>query len=107
MVDWIWRLCNIAFENGGVILYKGKGERMEYNFYKGIRDSVLKVTEGLIDDEQARGKNLVYVGVMDLEKAYDRVNRKVLWQLLRMYDVDGKLLNSIKSMYVNSLACVE
>ena len=43
---------------------------------------------------------------MDLEKAYDRVNREALWQVLRMYDVCGKLLNGIKSTYVNSLACV-
>ena len=28
------------------------------------------------------------------------------WQVVRMYDVDGKLLNGIKSMYVNSLTCV-
>ena len=40
----------------------------------------------------------VYVGLMDLEKAYDRVNREALWQVLRMYDVGGKLLNGIKSM---------
>ena len=33
-----------------------------------------------------------------------RVNREALWQVLRMYDVGGKLLNKIKSMYVNSLA---
>ena len=38
---------------------------------------------------------------------YDRVNREALWKVLRMYDVDGKLLNGIKSMYVNSLACVK
>ena len=43
---------------------------------------------------------------MDLEKAYHRDNREALWQVLRMYDVGGKLLNGIKSMYVNSLACV-
>ena len=42
----------------------------------------------------------MYVGFMDLEKAYDRINREVLRQVLRMYDVDGKLLNGIKSMYV-------
>ena len=39
-------------------------------------------------------------------KVYDRVNREVLRQVLRMYDVGGKLLNGIKSMYVNSLAYV-
>ena len=42
---------------------------------------------------------------MDLEKAYDRVKREALLQVLRMYDVGGKLLN-IKSMYVSSLACI-
>ena len=34
------------------------------------------------------------------------VNREALWQVLKMYDVGGKLLNGIKSMYVNSLACI-
>ena len=37
---------------------------------------------------------------------YDRVNRKSLWQVLRIYDVGDTLLNGIKSMFVNSLACV-
>ena len=78
------------------------------------------MTEGLIEDEQGvfraeRGcvdqiftlkqiweKSRVYVGFMDLEKTYDRVNREALGQVLRMYDVIGKLLNGIKSMYVNS-----
>ena len=31
-------------------------------------------------------KNAVYVGFIDLEKAYNRVNREVLSQVLRMYD---------------------
>ena len=46
------------------------------------------------------------MGFIDLEKAYDWVNREALWQMLRMYDVWGKLLNGIKSMYVDSSACV-
>ena len=46
VVDWIWRLCNMVFESGGVPkdwrsavivpLYKGKGERTECRNYKGI-----------------------------------------------------------------------
>ena len=48
----------------------------------------------------------VYVGFIDLEKAYDRVNREALWQVLRKYDVGDRLLGEIKSMYVNSSACV-
>ena len=30
---------------------------------------------------------------MDLERAYGRVNKEALWQVLRMYDLGGKLLN--------------
>ena len=48
----------------------------------------------------------VYVRFMDLEKAYDMVNREALWQVLRMYDVGGKLLNGIKDMCINSLTCI-
>ena len=48
----------------------------------------------------------VYMGFMNLEKAYDSVNREALWQVLRIYDVGDELLSGIKSMYINSLACV-
>ena len=40
---------------------------------------------------------------MDLEEACDKVNKEALWQVLRMYDVVGKLLNDIMS--VKSLGC--
>ena len=43
---------------------------------------------------------------MDLEKAYDRVDRDALWQVLRLYGVGGKLLKTVQSFYVNSRACV-
>ena len=39
---------------------------------------------------------------MDLNKKYDKFNREALCQVLRMYNVSGKLSN----MYVNSLAYV-
>ena len=74
--------------------------------------------EGLIDDEQGGFKEgrrcvgqiftpkqigekvrekicSVHMGFLDLEKAYDMVNKEALWQVLRMYDVSGKLLNAI------------
>ena len=46
------------------------------------------------------------MGFMGLENIYDRANREALWQVLRMYDVGGKRLNRIKSVYFKSLACV-
>ena len=46
------------------------------------------------------------VCLMDMEKVYEWVNREALWQVLRMYDVGGKLFNGIIRMYINILACV-
>ena len=43
----------------------------------------------------------MYVGLIYLEKEYNRVNREGLWEVLRMYDVWGKLLSGIKTMYVD------
>ncbi len=43
---------------------------------------------------------------MDLEKAYDRVNRKGLWDTLRVYGVGGKWLEAIRSFYENTSASV-
>ena len=34
---------------------------------------------------------------IDLLKAYDKVNREALWQVLRMYDVGSKLLMELRA----------
>ena len=36
----------------------------------------------------------------------EKINREVLWQVLVIYDVGGRLLNIIKSMYEDNEACV-
>ena len=43
---------------------------------------------------------------MDLETAYDTIDRHGMWQMLRVYGVGGKLLKAVQSFYVDSLACV-
>ena len=40
----------------------------------------------------------MYVGFIDLEKAYDKVNLEALWQAVKMYDVSEKFLNGMNSM---------
>ena len=37
---------------------------------------------------------------------YERVTMETFCQVLRMYDVISKLLNGIKSMYVNRVTCI-
>ena len=92
-------------------------------------DRVVKETEGRISDEQGgfrkgRGcvdqvfalrnvseKNLekqkdLYLGFMDLDKAYGKLDREGLWEVLRIYGVSGKLVQAVKSFYEESEACV-
>ena len=78
-------------------------EQGEFRAGRGCADQIFTLKQ--IGEKAQEKKCRVCVGFMDLEKAYDRVNREPLWQVLRMYDVGGKLFNCIKSMYI-SLACV-
>ncbi len=43
---------------------------------------------------------------MDLEKAYDRVDREALWSVLQMYGIGGRLMRAVKSFYEGSRAGV-
>ena len=52
-----------------------------------------------------KGKD-VYFAFLDLEKAYDRVGRDAMWNVLRLYGIGGRLLPGVKSLYVGSKACV-
>ncbi len=44
---------------------------------------------------------------MDLKKACDRVDWLALWEVLRIYNVGGKLLSAMKSFYEEGSACVK
>ena len=48
----------------------------------------------------------VYVAFLDLEKAYDKVDRCVLWQVLEQYEVYRRLVDAVKSFYKESKVCV-
>ena len=63
--------------------------------------SVRKVCEKCL----ANAKD-VFFSFKDLEKAYDTIDRHLLWQILRVYGVGGKLLKAAQSFYVDSRACV-
>ena len=71
---------------------------------RGCTDQIFTVRQ-LCEKFLAKGRE-VYWAFMDLEKAYDRIDRVALWQVLRMYGVGGKLLKGVQSFYVNSRACV-
>ena len=52
-----------------------------------------------------KGEEVLFA-FMDLEKAYDRITREGMWKMLSNYGIGGKLLEGVKSFYVNSRACV-
>ena len=41
----------------------------------------------------------LYVNFIDFEKAFDSLDREVLWQLMRHYGIPDKFINIIKNMY--------
>ena len=53
----------------------------------------------------ANGKD-VFWAFMDLEKAYDAIDRHGMWQMIRVYGVGGKLLKAMQSFYIDGRACV-
>ena len=58
-----------------------------------------------IEKYMAKDKD-VYFAFLDLEKAYDRVDREAMWDVLRIYGMGERLLQVVKSMYAGSKACV-
>ena len=71
---------------------------------RGCVDQIFAVRQ-ICEKYMAKGKE-VFWAFMDLEKAYDFIERIPLWDILRMYGIGGKLLGGVKSFYENSKACV-
>ncbi|KAK3575619.1 hypothetical protein QTP86_031501, partial [Hemibagrus guttatus] len=123
-LSWLTRLCNIAWRSGtvpldwatGVVvpLFK-KGDRRVCSNYRGItllslpgkvysrvlERRVRPVLEGSWEFAQP-----VHMCFVDLEKAFDRVPRGILWEVLWEYGVRGPLLRAVRSLYNQSRSLV-
>ena len=71
---------------------------------RGCMDQVFAVRQVCVK-YLTNGKD-VFWAFMDLEKAYDTIDRHGMWQILRVYAVGGKLLKAVQRCYVDSRACV-
>ena len=58
-------------------------------------DQVLAVRQ-VYEKYLANGKD-VFWAFMDLEMAYDTIDRHGMWQMLRVYGIEGKLLKAVQS----------
>ena len=49
---------------------------------------------------------IIFTIFIDQEKAFDRVDRNILWETLEKYNISGQLLDNIKALYQNCINAV-
>ncbi|KAK7925177.1 hypothetical protein WMY93_007487 [Mugilogobius chulae] len=127
-LSWLTRLCNIAWRTGTVpldwqtgvvvpLFKKGAGGCVPIT--EGSHSSASRVVfcpgRGTLDQLYTLHRELegswefaqpVHMCFVDLEKAFDRVPRGVLWGVLREYGVRGPLLRAVRSQYDRSRSCL-
>ncbi|KAK3533462.1 hypothetical protein QTP70_022244 [Hemibagrus guttatus] len=116
-LSWLTRLCNIAWRSGtvpldwatGVVvpLFK-KGDRRVCSNYRGITllslpgkvySRVLERRVRPVLEGSWKFAQPVHMCFVNLEKAFDRVPRGILWEVLWEYGVRGPLLRAVRSLY--------
>ena len=78
--------------------YAIREEQCGFRQGKGCMDQVFAVRQ-VCQKCLANGKD-VFWAFIDLEKAYDTIDRHGMRQMLRVYGVEGKLLKAVQSFYV-------
>ena len=86
----------IFLEENNIINENQTGFRKGYS----TMDHVLTLNL-LLDYMKIKNKTL-YCGFMDLRKAYDLINKAMLFKKLEMFNVKGKFFNVLLSMYKNT-----
>ena len=71
---------------------------------KGCNDQIFAVRQ--VVEKTIEKDRSVYIVFVDLEKAYNNVNRLKLWKVLEEYGVKGRLLRAVQSLYEDGKASV-
>ena len=80
---------------------------IQCGFRRGMRtEDNLFMLARLIEMVKGR-KEEIFVAFLDIKKAYDRVNRKKLFEVMRCYGVHEKLVRLIKRIYDGSMVRFE
>ena len=87
-------------ETHNIILDNQNGFRKQHSTV----DHIMSLTS--IIETRKRNKLPTYCAFIDFKKAYDYVDRKILWERLQRVGVSGRMLSAVKSLYSNITACV-
>jgi hypothetical protein len=103
-------LSNISCKLFSVIINNRLQEWVEENNLTGEQQAGFKKGYSTVDhmftllafvQKQFSLNRKLYVAFIDFEKAFDSINRNILWPILFKSGVKGKLFDCIKSMYDN------
>ena len=96
--------CGILKEKLTRILEEGKviGEEQS-GFRKDRRgtDNLFVMKE--IIEHAKKNKRQYYVAFLDIEKAYDTVNREVMWEIMKRAGIEEKIIRVLKSLYTDTV----
>ena len=90
-----------------VCLYKGKGDALDRGNYQGLKltEQAMKILERICRWSHKTGgvylavNKRLYKAFVDIEKAFDRVPRKVIWWALRKLGVEVWIVRLVQGMY--------
>ena len=126
-LPWLTRLCSMCCNYLGIILLSLPGKVYSRVLERRIQPIVepqileeqcgFRPGHGTLDQLYTLRRVLegswefaqpVHMCFVDLEKAFDRVPRGILWVVLREYGVGGPLLRAVQSLYdwSRSLVCI-
>jgi hypothetical protein len=84
-----------------------KIDSMQFGFMagKGTTDAIFIVRQ--LQEKYLAKKKALWMAFVDLEKAFDRVPRQVVWWALRKLGVDEWIISVIKAMYEDAVTAVK
>ena len=71
---------------------------------RGTTDAIFVVRQ--LQEKCLAANKRLCMSFVDLEKAFDRVPRKVLWWALRKLGVEEWIMRLVQRMYANARSCV-
>ena len=103
-------LCDISSKLYSTIINSRLQEWTEENNITGEYQAGFKRNYSTVDhmftllafvQKQFSLNRKLYVAFIDFEKAFDSINRSLLWPILLKYGIHGKLFRCVKSMYAS------